>query len=107
MSSYRMLSARSSRGSNFASNARIALFLFLFGLTTVHASWASEEASSAADPAADAQPAACTSSPNAQLRRLAGVITDQKGSGIGNAKLTLACGDFRVNATADSTGNYS
>jgi len=57
--------------------------------------------------ATDNAPVACTSKPNAPLRKLSGAVADPTGARIAHAQLTLTCGDFRATAVTGSDGTYS
>jgi iron complex outermembrane receptor protein len=61
----------------------------------------------AGDPGAEAIPPVCSSMQTGQVRKLAGVVSDQKGSGIARARITLACGEIHLDGTADESGAYS
>ncbi len=49
----------------------------------------------------------CTTAANGPIRKLSGVVTDQTGAGVANARLTLACDGFRATATTDPAGSYT
>lgn len=82
--------------------------VFLFAAAAGYG-WAEESKaeSFAGDPAAEAVPPVCTSGQKGQVRKLSGVVSDQKGSGVAHARITLACGEVQFDGTADEAGTYS
>jgi iron complex outermembrane receptor protein len=88
---------------------RASLLALLFTTAAGSSTWAESGANTSAGNNAAApedSPIAC-STVNAQVRKLAGVVTDQTGAGIAHAQLTLTCGNFRTSTSTGVDGAYS
>src|SRR5215475_3880231 len=104
MDSQRFPSAFSAR------RRRMGLFTLFLTIAAVSGTWAEDAKTDGllSDAfAPESSPVACTSTATSPVRKLFGVVSDQTGSSIAHAQITLACDDLRLTTTTDGTGTYS